>query len=113
MKMPLKVALIYFILSNIIFIAGAHGKIDAFIWGFLSYAIYWPFSHITGEIWRIVQGTPPSIDNANAIFLGLTASQCLIYSLDVLGGTVWWWALSLFVSKIRARRLSSNGPESL
>jgi len=104
MKTPLIIAAIYFALSNAIFIAGYDGKIDTFFWGFLSYIIYCPFSFVTGEIWQLVQGTPPSLDNSHAIALGLTASQCLIYFLDVLAGTAWWWAFSLFLSKVRARR---------
>jgi hypothetical protein len=91
----------YFALSNAIFIGGANGKMDAFFWGFLSFIIYWPFSHVTGEIWQMIEGIPPSVDNTHAVFLGLSRAQWLIYSLDVLAGTAWWFTLSLCVSKIR------------
>ena len=108
MRLPFKVALIYFIFSNAIFFAGAHGKIDAFFWGFLSSTIYWPFSNVTDQIWEMVQGSPPSIDNTHLVFLGLSRAQWLIYSLDVLAGTAWWWILSFFVSQVRARIFGSD-----
>jgi hypothetical protein len=101
MRSSRKIALTYFIWSNLIFIAGVSGSIDAFFWGFFSFISDWPFSYVTEEIWKSVVGSPPSIDNTNAFFLGLTRSQCLTYSLDVLAGTAWWWTLALCVGKVR------------
>src|SRR4051812_43735386 len=108
MRSSLKIALIYFIVSNLIFIAGVHRGIDDFFWGFFAFVTYWPFSHVTSEILKSVAGTPPSIDNAGAYFLGLSRAQCLVYSLDVLAGTAWWWVLALVLGKVRALMRSDS-----
>jgi hypothetical protein len=110
MMVSSKIALTYFLLSNVIFIAGVHRVIDETFWAILSFIIYWPFSHVTGKIWQFIVGEQSSIDNTHAFLLGLTRDQCLIYSLDVLVGTVWWWTLSLSVSKVLARIRSNSNP---
>jgi len=110
-RMSVKVPLIYFAFSNVIFVAGVHGMLDSFFWGFLSFIIYWPFSHVTHQVWHIIQGTPPSIDNNRLVFLGLSKAQLLIYSLDVIAGTTWWWVLSLSIGKLRARSRLDNASE--
>jgi hypothetical protein len=107
MKLPAKLALVYFAAANIVFFAGVNRIIDSFLWGVVSAAIYWPFSYVTRLFLDFVGD--PAYEPPRQIAFGITAYQLSTYLTDVVLGALWWWLLAVMchgiIRRLRAGRL--------
>jgi hypothetical protein len=111
LQRSLVIAGTYFVYANIVFVLGVYRVIDVFVWGFLSYFSYWPFSRLTKEMWKIaITSLQPRYEvYIHILWFKLYVPYCIDYGLNVILGTLWWVAISYFALSIAHRLRASLG----